>query len=301
VEALSSVFLARWPGSSGFRVADMGARLDSILGDAVARGRSAWPALDIDHEAFVAHVAARLPADDDPAAALEALHVGDLYLAFACSSGADAALAAFDAAHLRELPAVARVDSSAAFVDEVRQRLRVHLFVDKKIAEYSGRGPLAAWVRVVSLRLGHMLRRSGKREVNDDDAANELVFGTGGDPELEIIKQRYRGEFVQAVREAVRGLDKRSRTLLRLNQVDRLNIDKIGVLYGVHRATVATWIADARKQILTATRAALQERLKLTRAEFESLMGLVVSNLEVSLNRLLGDTHHPENGNDSGS
>jgi hypothetical protein len=30
-------------------------------------------------------------------------------------------------------------------------------------------------------------------------------------------------------------------------------------------------------------------------------MGLVVSNLEVSLNRLLGDTHHPENGNDSGS
>src|SRR5438552_1509727 len=80
---------------------------------------------------------------------------------------------------------------------------------------------------------------------------------------------------------------KRHRTLLRLNLVDGLNIDKIGALYGVHRATVASWIAGARDEILTATRKALQERLKLSRAEFESLMGLVVSNLEVSLSRLL--------------
>ena len=28
-------------------------------------------------------------------------------------------------------------------------------------------------------------------------------------------------------------------------------------------------------------------------------MGLVVSNLDVSLNRLLGDTYDPENSNDS--
>jgi RNA polymerase sigma-70 factor, ECF subfamily len=295
VEGLSSVFLARWPGSSGSRAAP--ARLESVLTDALARGRAAWPSLTIDSEAFVAHVAARLPAGDDPAAALEALHVGDLCLAFGCLSGDAAALRAFESAHLIDLPAVARVDSSPAFVDEVRQRLRVHLFVDKKIAEYSGRGPLAAWLRVVSLRLGHMMRRSGRREVSDEDSGNELL--AGGDPELEFIKQRYRGEFVLAVREAVRGLDKRSRTLLRLNQVDRLNIDKIGVLYGVHRATVATWIAEARKQILGATRAALQERLKLSSAEFESLMGLVVSNLEVSLNRLLGDTYASKNGNDS--
>jgi RNA polymerase sigma-70 factor (ECF subfamily) len=286
VEGLSSVFLARWPGSSGFRASRT--RLEAALGSAVSRGRLAWPDLSLDSEGFVAHVASRLPADNDPEAALEALHTGDLYLGFGCLSGDAGALKAFEAAHLGDLPAVARVDSSPAFIDEVRQRLRVHLFVDKKIAEYSGRGPLGAWVRVVALRLGHMLRRSGKREISDEDSANELL--AGGDPELDFIKQRYRGEFVQAVRDAVGALDKRSRTLLRLNQVDRLNIEKIGVLYGVHRATVATWIAEARQEILAATRKALQERLKLSRDEFESLMGLVVSNLEVSLNRLLQDT-----------
>jgi RNA polymerase sigma-70 factor (ECF subfamily) len=288
VEALSSVFLARWPGSSGFRASR--ARLDTALSDAVARGRAAWPALDLDASGFIAHVASRLPADNDPEAALEVLHVGDLYLAFGCLAGDSGALSAFEAAHLTDLGAVARVDSSPAFVDEVRQRLRVHLFVadSGKISEYSGRGPLGGWVRVVALRLGHMMRRSGKREVSDDDSAAELL--AGGDPELEFIKQRYRGEFVSAVREAVKGLDKRNRTLLRLNLVDRLNIEKIGVLYGVHRATVATWIANARKEILSATRKALQERLKLSHDEFESLMGLVVSNLEVSLNRLLQDS-----------
>jgi RNA polymerase sigma-70 factor (ECF subfamily) len=286
VEGLSSVFLARWPGSSGFRSSKE--RLESALREAVSRGRAAWPTLAVDVDGFVAHVAARVPADGDPEAALTALFAGDLYLAYRCQSNDPEALKALEAAHLIELPVLARIDSSPAFADEVRQRLRVHLFVDGKIAEYSGRGPLAGWLRVVALRLGHMMKRAVKREVSDDDGAAELL--AGGDPELDFIKQRYREPFVQAVRDAVKSLDKRSRTLLRLNLVDRLNIDKIGTLYGVHRATVATWIASAREAILMATRKQLQEQLKLSKGEFESLMGLVVSNLEVSLNRLLQQT-----------
>jgi RNA polymerase sigma-70 factor (ECF subfamily) len=286
VEGLSSVFLARWPGSSGFRSSKE--RLERALAEAVARGRAAWPQLAVDVDGFVAYVAARVPADGDPQAALDALHAGDLYLAYRCQSNDPDALKALEVAHLGELPVLGRIDSSPAFADEVRQRLRVHLFVDGKIAEYSGRGPLAGWLRVVALRLGHMMKRAVKREISDDDGAAELL--AGGDPELDFIKQRYREPFVIAVREAVKGLDKRSRTLLRLNLVDRLNIDKIGTLYGVHRATVATWIANAREEILTATRKQLQAELKLSKNEFESLMGLVVSNLEVSLNRLLQQT-----------
>jgi RNA polymerase sigma-70 factor (ECF subfamily) len=287
VNSLSSVFLVRWPGSSRIQA---GARLEAALVAAVERARAAWPALALDGEGFISHLAARIPGDAEPESALESLQVADLYLLYGCLRGDAAALAAFESAHLADLGVVARVDPSQAFVDEIRQRLRVHLFVGEspKASEYSGRGALGSWLRVVGLRLAHMMKRSTRREVvADDDSANELL--AGGDPELDYIKQRYRADFVAAVREAVGGLDQRERTLLRLNLVDRLNIDKIGLLYGVHRATVASWIAAARKSILSSTRKVLEKRLSLERLEFDSLMGLVLSNLDVSLHRLLQD------------
>jgi RNA polymerase sigma-70 factor (ECF subfamily) len=286
MEGLSSSFLANWPGSSGFRSSR--ARLQAMLEEAVARGRATWPALALDAEKFVAYLAARLGADEDPEAALDRLHAGDLYLAFGCKEGDAAALAAFEQSQLADLSVLGRIDRSPPFIDEVRQRLRVHLFVGDapKIAEYSGRGPLASWVRVVALRLGRMLRRSTWREVSSSESDEDELLA-GADPELAFIKQRYRGEFIAAVREAVRTLDSRDRTLLRLNLVDRLNIEKIGVIYGVHRATVATWIASARKSILTSTRTLLAAKLQISRDELESLMGVVMSQIDVSLNRLL--------------
>ena len=252
----------------------------SELEEKVARGRAAWPALDLDPAEFADYLRARL--DQEP------LHVGDLYLAFGCWKRDPAALAAFEATQLEDLGAVARVERSPAFVDEVRQRLRVHLFVGDtpRIAEYSGRGALTSWVRVVALRLAHMLKRATWREVSSSESDEDELLA-GSDPELAFIKQRYRGAFIEAVRDAVRSLDKRERTLLRLNLVDRLNIDRIGVIYGVHRATVATWIAAARKSILSATQKRLAAELRITRAELDSLMGVVVSRLDVSLSRLL--------------
>src|SRR5436309_9252301 len=98
---LSGVFLARWPGSSGFRASRE--RLEDALSEAVARGRAAWPQLALDVDGFVAHVAMRVPADRDLEAALAGLHAGDLYLAYRCVSGDAEALAAFEAAQLGEL------------------------------------------------------------------------------------------------------------------------------------------------------------------------------------------------------
>jgi RNA polymerase sigma-70 factor (ECF subfamily) len=277
---LASAFFDSWPGKYPDVVT-----LDDALDLAVTQAKQAWPALDVDAARFVTFLGARVAGEADPVQALAALHVDDLYLAFACASGDEAALAAFERAHLEDLGVVARVDSSPAFVDEVRQRLRVHLFVDGKIREFGGRGSLAGWLRVCAVRLAQMLRRGAWRENPVEEP--EIDRLAGSDPELALIKRKYGREFTEAVAASVLALDGRDRTVLKLNVLDRLNIEKIGSLYGVHRATVASWIAGARRSILDGTRQRLQEKLGLDVNELESLMGLVRSELDVRLSQLL--------------
>jgi RNA polymerase sigma-70 factor (ECF subfamily) len=281
---LASAFFDSWPG-----VYSDVATLDDALDLALTQAKQAWPEIDADAAAFVTFLGARVEGEADPVPALRALHVDDLYLAFACASGDEAALATFERVHLQDLGVVARVDSSPAFVDEVRQRLRVHLFVgaEPKIREYGGRGSLAGWVRVCSMRLAQMLRRGARREQPVDEPESDRLALAAADPELALIKRKYGREFTEAVAASVLALDGRDRTVLKLNVLDRLNIDKIGALYGVHRATVAAWIAAARRAILDGTRQRLAQKLRLDVSELESLMGLVRSELDVRLSQLL--------------
>jgi len=79
------------------------------------------------------------------------------------------------------------------------------------------------------------------------------------------------------------------RNLLRLHFLDGLNIEKIGAVMQVHRATVARWIAAAREEILENVRRDLNQRLRLEPSEFESLVNLVRSQLQVSILRYLKD------------
>jgi RNA polymerase sigma-70 factor (ECF subfamily) len=290
--SLAATFLDSWSGAARFP-RDGERTLADALDVAVAMGAAAWPTLTVEPRRFVAHLAARVDGETDPAAALAALHVEDLYLACACLEHDAAALAAFERAHADDLRVVLRVDPSPAFLDEVRQQLRLHLFVREspKIAEYRGRGALSAWVRVVALRVAQMCKRAQLRNPalpGDDDKSDPQL--AGNDPELDHIKRRYEREFNEAVSEAVRSLSPRDRTVLRLNTIERLNIDKIGRLYGVHRATVAAWIAAARRSILDGTRQRLGAQLQLEGSDLDSLIGLVRSRLDVRLSQLLDGT-----------
>src|SRR5262249_40501264 len=70
--------------------------LEAALWALVARARAAFPTIDVDPTSFIAHVAARIPADSSVEQALEELYAGDLYLACACSHGDPAALRVFE-------------------------------------------------------------------------------------------------------------------------------------------------------------------------------------------------------------
>jgi RNA polymerase sigma-70 factor (ECF subfamily) len=115
----------------------------------------------------------------------------------------------------------------------------------------------------------------------DDVGGREL--GAGADLEVDYLKGHYRAVFEAALKETLTELPVQQRNVLRLSFVEGLSIDEIGALHGVHRATAARWIAAAREAILDGTRRRLRSDLSLSDSEFDSVVRLVQSQLEVSL------------------
>ena len=255
----------------------------------IDRARAAWPELELDEDGFAAHVGRHLDGGD-----AAALFAGDLWLAYGCSLGDGDAVAAFDREVLSRVGLLlGRMQPTPQLVDDVRQALREKLLVAApgarpRIAEYAGRGPLQAWVRVAAVRAAlDLLRASGARggggEVEPEDLAGDAVS-----PEVDYVKERYRPQFKAAFQESLRALDTEQRNVLRLHVVEGLNIDEIGALFKVHRSTVARWIAAARQQVLAGARNRLRVELGLSAGEFDSLAGVVRSQLDLSVAKILG-------------
>jgi RNA polymerase sigma-70 factor (ECF subfamily) len=139
-------------------------------------------------------------------------------------------------------------------------------------------------VRVVTLRVASNHRRTLKphSEISEEEDALPSF-----DPELKIIQAKYKRPFDAALRTAFESLTARERTLFRMHFIDGLNIDRIGVVFSVHRATVARWLAAAREKLLDRTMAQLGDELKLDPEELVSLLRVVRSALDVSLQGLL--------------
>jgi RNA polymerase sigma-70 factor (ECF subfamily) len=249
--------------------------------------RAAWPEIVIDDAAFSQFVAQRV---DDPST-LDGERAAELWLVFGCSVSEPHALAAFDARYLQRVPDwVRRIDRNPAFASEVQQILRERLLSGSsaKIGEFRGSGSLEGWVRVTATRAALELLRDGKREklvAEPVEAAQAWL----DDPEIEYLKQRYADDFKQALTEALEALGDRQRAVLGLYLVDALNIERIGKVYGVHRATVARWLQSARQELYDGARQRLGERLAISAGEFESIARLVQSQLDVSVRRILAD------------
>ena len=187
------------------------------------------------------------------------------------------------------------MDTSGAFADDVAQAIREMFLVPvqggrARIAEYSGRGPLSNWIRVIAVRTALRLRREQRRGGTFPDWENELQRAKPVDPELDYLRLRYRAAYEEAFEGALAALPDRDALLLKLHYLDGLSIDRIGALYGIHRSTVARWRSSIRRSLLASTREQLQRRLSLTDSEFDSLIALVRSQLAVSIRSAL---HRP--------
>lgn len=269
--------------------------LAAALTRAVAVARDAWPGIAVHELDFVRHLAGRLVPDQLPAALAE-LRAADLYLAYACSRGDAKAIAHFEASTFRDIElAGATARATSDLVAETKAHLRQVLFVGASgrppaTAEYAGRGDLRGWVRVSALR--HMLRvqARARRELPIDDSDLLDALSPADDPELDYLREHYRDAFKAAFRGAIDALDQRQKSLLRYQLIDGLSIDAIGVIYSVHRATAARWLAAARDALADHTRRLLGAALGADSRDVASILRLVHSRIDVSLERLL-DPH----------
>jgi RNA polymerase sigma-70 factor (ECF subfamily) len=266
--------------------------IEALLAEIVREARATWPEVEVAVEEFVAYVGGRLPSDEPVSVALPKMCTRDLYLALACIRGDARALAAFESYCLEALDgALARLSVSADVLVEVKQRLRRSLLVGDGasapvIAQFSGRGNLRAWVRVIAVREALSMVRRARRDtpLEHDLLAQQLM--PKDDPELSYLKGVYRQEFKNAFAETLRSLGDREATLLRQQIIDGLSIDELGALYRVHRATAARWLEHARRRLVEGTMSLLRSRLQVQSDELDSILRLIRSQLDVSVGGL---------------
>lgn len=253
--------------------------------DWLALGRAAYPAIACPDAAL-----APVAADDGPAAA----HAVDYFLARACAAGDPVALQILERDHLARAAAWLRGrERDPQIVDEVCQRVRARVLVAgpdaaPRIADYAGLGALFAWLRVVVVREHASHHRARAGVALDDALALDAIVAPGeATPELAALRRTLAPALRAAVRAAIAALPPRARTLLRMAYLDAMPLGAIARTYGVDKSTVSRWLAAARADVADAVERALRAALGDDELALASVLGLVRSELDLSLAGLL--------------
>jgi RNA polymerase sigma-70 factor, ECF subfamily len=129
--------------------------------------------------------------------------------------------------------------------------------------------------------------RRAVRDVPVDDRTIAALQGATHDPRLEHLKATYRAQFAEAWRASLRALSPDDRTLLRLHVVDRVAVDRLGALYGVHATTAARRVRQVKERLATQVHETLQGMLEVTPDELASILALIQSEIDITLGELL--------------
>ncbi len=267
--------------------------LSLALSAFVARARAAHPTVHVDDRAFARYVAERF----EPGQQLDGTHAEGLYLACGCALGNEHALRELERTASMVMNACYRRLGFQQWGEEISQRVMRAILVHDgetgpSLMRYNGRGSLANWVRVVTVREAYRLtraeRKKSQREVGgvEERIMDQAVIDEAN-PELLHLKRDYRAKFKLSFQQAFLRLEHRERNILRYQYLDGLNLEQIGTIYDASRATVARWRASARAQLLAETRRIMRDEFNVPLDEFDGAIRLIESAMDVSLSRLL--------------
>lgn len=187
-------------------------------------------------------------------------------------------------------------DLKAEVLQGLREKVVVGCGAPPKLETYSARGPLAGWIRAIAVHDGlQVLRARGRRVPHDGPSALDHL-GVAEEPELLHVRAAYEGPFKAAFAEVLATLAPRDRNVMRLVYVEGLTAEQVGLAYGVHRVSVARWLGQIRETLFARTRTLLEQRLQLSPTEFMSLTRACLSQIDVSLDRLLGELDPSRSG-----
>lgn len=266
--------------------------LSELLAAQLAEGRREFPDVVLEDATYLRHLADKLQerASEPAEQILRPLPAADMFLAAACTAGDAAAVTAFRDTILPVVrPALGKLAIAQTTIDEAEQRVLVMILVGDPvrpaIATYGGRGRLRSWVRSIAVRTARRL--AGLTDGAADPDELDRLTASVHDPELAMLRERYRDQVRTALADTLAALSERQRNVLRQYYIDGLTIDQLAALYRVDRATTARWVIAARTAVLDGTRDRLRSVLGVTTDEVESILRLVRSQLDLSL-RLLG-------------
>ena len=248
-----------------------------------------WPDVALSAERFQSAWARLSDTKEGP----EPAHAGDLFLVVACLDGDRAALRRLEQLIQSLLPQLAGFGLGANVLQTLARDTLSKLLSGEggpRLARYSARGPLAGWLHVVMSRQALDLKAES---TSSDVALDDVLMGSLGDdgaPELELIREQFRGSFSEAFRAAIGRLTARQRNLLRQYYLDTLSLEELGLLYRTHRSTIARWLADARTSVLELMRDEVSARLGIGRLDVDSIIRVVGSWLDVSAGLFLSQS-----------
>lgn len=258
----------------------------ALLGK-LAEARAAYPDVTVRDTDYLDHVATKIAAG----ASLDGLRTSELFLACGCIALDERAIAHVERETFGEVAAAHRRFQNANLpLDDLVQRMREKLFLatPPAIEAYAGLGALRGWVRASVLNLLLNVVQRETREEPTDAELFEVVIGADAGAEAAYVKLACRAELEAALAGAMASLDDRERALLRHAFVDRRSIDEIGVIYAVHRATAARWVASARGKLVERTLEDLTGRLDISLTEARSIVAAGLSGVgSMLLGRML--------------
>jgi RNA polymerase sigma-70 factor, ECF subfamily len=266
------------------------AALAAALDVALDLGVKAWPDLVPDRAGFAVFLGQRVPSDINAPQALGCRAPDELYLAFACLAGNPDAHRHLDERYVTPLIGWLAAQGIAPELSrDTVQWLRVKLLTGERplLRAFSGLGTLKGWLRVTTLR--QAIRAQRQARASEGEEVSEALADATQDPALQYQRRLYQDEFRRAFGLAVAGLSVRERNLLKQSVLFGATVDDLGALYQIHRSTAARWIAAARTRLAEQTREHMIAQLGLQDADYESILQLIHSQLDVSVTRLLGE------------
>jgi RNA polymerase sigma-70 factor, ECF subfamily len=239
------------------------------------------------------------PSEVDAALAGEA-HTDELRLAAACAAGEVGALRRFDAEYVALLDAPLRaLGLDGGRIDDVKQRVREKLLLPRdddvpRVLQYAGAGRLVGLVKVTALRTAlndqRQRRRRNATHARAKETTVQRIMAADLGPELQVIDTQHRALIKQAFETAIEALERADRGLLRLHLLERMTIDEIAALHGIHRATAARRLARIRDAISTRAHECLRAAMPSRSHGLASVTRAVDSMLDLSLARVLAPT-----------
>ena len=171
----------------------------------------------------------------------------------------------------------------ASELDEALARMWTRLLVGTegvppKIGTFRGTGSLGSWLRRCAVREALSTLRSLRDPLQDLET--EPVSDPRPDPERSLLRVEHAHHFREAFGLALDSLKPRQREVLRLAVLEGASSNELAARYGVHRVTIARWLAAARETLRRRTERMLRDRA----CTFERL---ALSQLDVSLARVL--------------